>query len=68
MTEQLTKRGRGRPANFPGQSTVARLYNLPTDTVEGISAEAKRRAVPVGVLVNDLLSRAMREINRKRKS
>lgn len=67
MNETTVKRGRGRPANFPNVATIARLYNLPVTTVAAITDEAKRRNVPVGVFVDSLLSRAMKEIARKRK-
>ncbi len=63
-----TKRGRGLPAKFPDRETIKRLYDLPLDTVEAFTAEAKRRKVPVGVFVDDLLSRSMKAITRKRKS
>lgn len=71
MPKQEVKRERGRPANFPDQEVIARLYKLPVATVELIEAEADRRGSdgrrePLGITLNRLIERGFKEFNRKR--
>lgn len=67
-TNTETVARRGRPANFPGQETTKRLYNLPTETIEMIENEAARREQPIGVVVDALVRRGFKEANRGRKN
>ena len=68
MAKQIEqpKRGRGRPANFPGQNVTARLYKLPNTTIALVEAEAARREEPLGVTIDRLLLRGHKEFSRKR--
>jgi len=63
------KRGRGRPANFPGQEVTARLYKLPNTTIEAAEEARKTlsgdRLEPIGVTIDRLINRGLREVNRR---
>jgi hypothetical protein len=66
MTEQTETRRRGRPANFPDTETVVRSYNLPRETVDGVTELAARREENIGVVLNSLIQRGLKEANRSR--
>lgn len=68
MSQVEEKRGRGRPANFPGVKTVTRLYKLPTETVDMIEKLAADREQPLGVVLDAMIRRAFNEATRKRAS
>ena len=63
-----TKRGPGRPSNFPGQKTIAVITKLPVDVKEQVEALAERREEPLGVTIDRLLRRGLADANRSRKS
>lgn len=67
MSNATETKRRGRPRNFPGQETVARLYHLPTETIDMIAAEAERKDEPVGVTVDRLIRSGFANFNRSRK-
>ena len=67
VTKQVEeKRGRGRPANFPGVETVTRLYKLPAETVEMIETLAEQRGQNLGVVLDAMIRRAFKISSRKR--
>ncbi len=66
MSQVEEKRGRGRPANFPGVKTVTRLYKLPKETVAMIEQLAADREQPLGVVLDAMIRRAFNEATRKR--
>lgn len=57
-----TKRGRGRPASFPGQETRMAGFNLPVSTLERLSAGAEKR----GITQNALVARAVEAYLRRK--
>lgn len=63
---ETAPRRRGRPANFPGRDTKARLYHLPLETIEMVEAEAARKSEPIGVALDRLIAKAFKDLNRKR--
>lgn len=63
---QEEKRGRGRPANFPGVKVVTRLYKLPAETVKMIETLAENREQPLGVVLDAMIRRAFNDATRKR--
>jgi len=57
------KRGRGRPASFPGQETKMAGFNLPVSTLNMLAAGAAAREVTQ----NTVVDRALRAYLRSRK-
>ncbi len=68
MAKTEEKRGRGRPANFPGQETTARLYKLPGTTIALVEQEAERINKSLGITIDGLIQRGFNAVNRKRKT
>lgn len=58
------KRGRGRPANFPGVKTIAVLYSLPVETAEMVKAIAAKREQPIGIVVNTMIEQSFKRMSR----
>ena len=68
MTNSTATRGPGRPANFPGQKTIAFLAKLPVETKDMVTSLAERRDEPIGVTLDRMIRRAYAEASRGRKS
>lgn len=66
MTNATETRGPGRPANFPGQKTVAFLAKLPVETKAMVTTLAERRDEPIGVTLDRMIRRAFAEASRSR--
>lgn len=56
--KQEETRGRGRPSNFPGVKTIARLYKLPTETVQMVETLAEERDENLAVTLDAMIRRA----------
>ena len=67
MSNSTATRGPGRPANFPGQKTVAFLAKIPVETKEMVTTLAERRDEPIGVTLDRMIRRAFGEASRSRK-
>ncbi len=68
MSEVETKRGPGRPANFPGVPTTPFLSRIPVETKTMVETLAERRDEPIGVTLDRMIRRAFAEANRSRKA
>jgi len=68
MSNSTETRGPGRPANFPGQKTIAFLAKLPVETKEMVTKLAERRDEPIGVTLDRMIRRAYADASRSRKS
>lgn len=55
-----TKRGRGRPASFPGQETRMAGFNLPTATLKRLAEGAETRKVTQNALVDRAVNAYLR--------
>jgi hypothetical protein len=60
------KRGRGRPASFPGQETRVAGFNLPIETLDMLAAEAETRGVTQNAVVAKAIERLVADSERKR--
>lgn len=65
-TEEAVVRGRGRPANFPGEKVAARMYKLPVKTIEMVEQIAAEREQNLGVVLDAMIRRAFNDATRKR--
>jgi len=68
MSETETKRGRGRPASFPGVETVAILANIPTVQRDQLRELASKRGKAINVMLATLVERAWKDAGRRRKA
>ena len=68
MSNAETKRGRGRPASFPGQDTVKMLTSIPVEAQEQLRAVAAKRNEPINVTLARFIARGHKDAMRSRKS
>jgi hypothetical protein len=61
------KRGRGRPASFPGQKTVPYLATIPTETREMIREIAEKRGQNINQALDQLIRTGHKAAMRTRK-
>ena len=52
------KRGRGRPATFPGVETVSFLVNVPEETRQQVRDLAERRGVTLNAVIASIVAKA----------
>jgi hypothetical protein len=60
------KRGRGRPASFPGVDTVAMLARIPTETQDMLRQVAAKRGEPINVTLDRFIRNGFKDANRTR--
>jgi hypothetical protein len=60
------KRGRGRPASFPDQDTVAFLATIPVEVREQLRQLAAKRSKNINQVLAAVIERGFKDANRKR--
>lgn len=60
------KRGRGRPASFPGIDTVAFLAKIPVESREKVRELASKRGENIDQTLNRMIERSHKEAFRSR--
>ena len=67
MSNAETKRGRGRPASFPGQETNAMLARIPVETQAKLREVATKRRENINVTLARFIERGHKDATRSRK-
>ena len=66
MSKQETKRGRGRPASFPGEECAALLVTIPVTTRQMLRDVAAKRQEPINATLDRFIQQGFKNATRTR--